>query len=142
MFVCLFMGWETECSLTLLRMCWKGSQAVPDCVAYKDPLVHCFDCGGFYGLGIVRTSGNGDTGAEECRPVPTERQTVACKASQAALRASMSEPKSVPQAGCIAQVQRMRKERTLPWPLASDRCSRNNSCQQASPCLTFLRHVF
>ena len=38
---------------------------------------------------IVRTSGNGDTGADECRPVPAARQPVPCRASPAALRASM-----------------------------------------------------
>ena len=38
---------------------------------------------------IVRTSGNGDTGAEECQPVPSARKPVTYRASQAALRASM-----------------------------------------------------
>ena len=37
----------------------------------------------------VRTSGNGDTGADECQPVPSAREPVTYRASQAALRASM-----------------------------------------------------
>ena len=75
-------------------------------------------------------------------PVPTAREPVTYKASQAALRASMSAHPWVPHAERLAEGQRLRKERTLRWTLASDRFSRNNSFQQASLCLAFCRRVF
>ena len=74
-------------------------------------------------------------------PVP-KREPVTYKASQAALRASMSAHPSVPHAERLAEGQRLRKKRTLRWTLASDRFSRINSSQQASLCLAFCRRAY